>query len=305
MKNKTRLSMTISLVAAIFILSMFSGIVAAQTPDVLYTQNMDKYQNTKKKLDAAEASFEQAYSKLRNLKDDKSREELNTKTRDYLLSAIEHTRSHLEVLKTRVEERDIVTISFVPSAIIDGHIKELDQIKANVEAAQTMQDYIAAHRQLKDLWVKIRLETRYYIGIVLNNRIDRFINKTDSVTKSMDAAIKKLNDNGSNTSKLAADEASFNQFVTEARANQEKTVVLFKAHKGFDDNGTLIDANLARDFLKQGDASQRATIKSLKEASKQVLKFVRDFKQISRGALKIEGTVTSTLSGATSTLSGN
>ncbi len=297
MKNKTRLSMIISLVSAMFILSMFSGIVAAQAPNDLYKQNMDKYQNTKKKLDAAQAGFEQAYSKLRNLKDDKSKEELKTKTRDYLLSAIDHTRSHLEVLKTRVEEKDIGRISFVPSAIIDAHIKELDQIKANVEAAQTIQDYIAAHRQLKDLWGKIRLETRYYIGIVMNNRIDRFINKTDNVTKSMDAAIKKLNDNGSDTSKLVADEASFNQFVTEARANQAKTVELFNKHTGFDNNGTLTDANLAREFLKQGDASQRATIKSLKEASKQVLKFVRDFRKIANGKIKIEGTVTSTLSG--------
>ena len=297
MKNKTRLGIIISLVAAIFILSIFSGVVAAQVPDEKYRQSMDKYQNTKKKLDAAEASFEQAYSKLRNLKDVRSKEELKDITKNYLLSAIDHTRSHLEVLKTRVEEGDAGTIPFDASAIIDAHNEELDQIKAKVDAAQTTQDLIAANRELKDLWEKIRLETRYYIGIVLNNRIDKFINKTDNVTKSMDAAIKKLKDNGTNTSKLEADEASFKQFVTEAIANQEKTNKLFEAHEGFDINGTLIDAKLARDFLKQGDASQRATIKSLKEASKQVLKFVKDFRQLSRGALKIEGTVTSTLSG--------
>jgi hypothetical protein len=297
MKNKTRLSITISLVAAMFILSMFSGVVAAQTPEDMYKQNMDNYQNTKKKLDAAQASFEQAYSKLRNLKDVKSREELKNKTRDYLLSAIDHTRSHLEVLKSRVGNGEIGTISFDPSAIIDAHIIELDQIKAKVEAAQTIPDYAAANRELKDLWVKIRLETRYYIGIVLNNRIDKFVTKTDNVTKSMDAAISKLNGNGTDTSKLVADEASFNQLVTEVRANQANTTGLFNAHKGFADNGTLTDANLARDFLRQGDASQRATIKSLKEVSKQVLKFVRDFRQISRGEIKVDGNATSTLSG--------
>jgi cell division protein FtsB len=297
MENKTRLSMIISLVAAMFILSTFSGVVGAQTSDDMYKQNMDKYQSTKKKLDAAQASFEQAYSKLRNLNDIKSREELRNKAREYLLSAIDHTRSHLEILKTRVGQGEIGTISFDPSGIIDDHIKELDQIKANVEAAQTIPDFIAANRELKDLWVKIRLETRYYIGEVLNNRIDKFITKTDNVTKSMDAAIKKLNDNGTDTSRLTADEASFNQLVTEAKANQANTTALFNTHTGFADNGTLKDANLARDFLKQGDASQRATIKSLKEVSKQVLKFVRDFRQISRGEIKVEGKVTSTLSG--------
>jgi hypothetical protein len=53
------------------------------------------------------------------------------------ISAIDHTRSHLEILKTRVGQGEIGTISFDPSAIIDDHIKELDQIRANVEAAQT------------------------------------------------------------------------------------------------------------------------------------------------------------------------
>src|SRR3990170_3967086 len=160
MKNKTRLGMIISLVAAMFILSMYSGVVAAQTPDDIYKQNMEKYQNTKKKLDDTRELFDKANSKLRNLNDVNSREELKIKTKDYLLSAIDHTRSHLEVLKTRVGQRE--DKSSIPNAIaiIDAHLAELDQIKADVEAAQTNQDFVAAHKQLKDLWENIRLETR-------------------------------------------------------------------------------------------------------------------------------------------------
>ena len=297
MKNKTRLSMIISLVAAMFILSMYSGVVAAQTPDDIYKQNMEKYQNTKKKLDDTRELFDKANSKLRNLNDVNSREELKIKTKDYLLSAIDHTRSHLEVLKTRVGQREDKSSIPNANAIIDAHLAELDQIKADVEAAQTNQDFVAAHKKLKDLWEKIRLETRYYVGIILNQRIDNFITTTDDVRIRMDAAITNMTAAGKNVSKLEADKASFNKLVTEAIANQARTEELYNEHSGFADDGTVINATAARDFLKQFDASQRATIKSLKQASKEVLKFVKDYRQISNGKLKIEGAATSTLSG--------
>ncbi|MCX9074603.1 MAG: hypothetical protein OIN88_08100 [Candidatus Methanoperedens sp.] len=72
---------------------------------------------------------------------------------------------------------------------------------------------------------------------------------------------------------------------------------MFNTHSGFANDGTVTDAKAAREFLLQADKSQRSTIKSLKDASKQVLEFVHDFRKLSRGEVKIEGGATSTLSG--------
>ncbi len=302
MRNRTRLGVINALVAAMFISSLFSGVVAAQTPaeqidkaNGQYRQYKDKYENTRKKLDEAQDAFEKARARLKNLNES---EELKLKAKDYLLRLIDHTVAHLEVLKTRVEQREEKgIIPFDASAVIDAHITQLGQIRAKVEAATTYKDYVAAHRELQELWVKIRLETRYYVGIVLNYRIDKFINKTDNVTERMEAAIKRLKDKGIETSKLEDDEARFKEIVQEAKADQQKTVDLFAVHNGFANDGTVASAEKARDFLKQADKSQRDTIKDLKDASKAVLKFVRDFRQISRGEVKIEGSATETLSG--------
>ncbi|MBU3965852.1 MAG: hypothetical protein KKG76_00515, partial [Euryarchaeota archaeon] len=66
-----------SLVAAVFILSLFSGVVAAiQTPAEQYKKDKEKYDNTKKKFDEARKIFENARERLRNANDNRSREEL-------------------------------------------------------------------------------------------------------------------------------------------------------------------------------------------------------------------------------------
>ncbi len=300
MKNSTRLGVIPAIVAVMFMLSMFSGAVAAPGEQIdkakeQYKLNKDEYENTKKKFEDAKEAFEKARQRLRNLNES---EELRLKAKDYLLRLIDHTVAHLEVLKNRVEQREEKgIIPFNASAVIDAHITQLGQIRAKVEVAATYKDYIAAHRELQELWVKIRLETRYYVGIVLNYRIDKFITKTDNVTERMDAAIKRLKDKGIETSKLEDDEARFKEIVQKAKADQQKTVELFATHKGFANDGTVANAENARDFLKQADRSQRDTIKDLKDASKAVLKFVEDFKKISRGEVKIEGNATETLSG--------
>ncbi len=287
-----------SLMAAVFILSLFSGIAAAQSPDEQYRLNKEKYENTKKKFEDSKDAFEKAREKLRNLNDNKSREELKDRTKDYLIRAIDQTISHLEVLKSRVEIRENKDIiSFDASDIIDAHITQLENMKVKVDKAETARDFIAIHSELKDLWVKIRLETRYYVGIVLNYRIDNFLSKADNVSVKMDEAIKRLEDKGIDTGKLKDEAEKFDSTMADAKQSQQKTGDLFEVHGGFASDGTVTDANAAREFLRQADGMQRETVKELKDASRQLKDFVKEFRKLARGMVTIEGSATETLSG--------
>lgn len=289
-----------SLVAAVFILSLFSGIAAAvaQSPDEQYKLHKEKYENTKKKFEDAKDAFEKARERLRNLNDNKSREELKVRTKDYLIRAIDQTITHLEVLKSRVELRENKgIIPFNASGIIEAQITQLEDMKVKVDKAQTAKDFIAIHSELKDMWVKIRLETRYYVGIVLNYRIDNFLSKADNVSVKMDEAIKRLENESINTDKLKEEADKFDNIIADAKLNQQKTDDLFAVHKGFASDGTVIDSNAAREFLHQGDELQRGTVKKLKDAAKQLKDFVREFRKLARGKVTIEGGPTVTLSG--------
>ncbi|MDP3104362.1 MAG: hypothetical protein Q8M95_07125 [Candidatus Methanoperedens sp.] len=307
-----------SLVAAVFILSLFSGVVAAvQTPAEQYKKDneqnqsqeqnqlqeqyrlhKEKYENTKKKFDDAKDIFEKAREKLRNTNDNNSREELKIKTKDYLIRAIDQTVSHLEILKYRVELRENRgIIEFDASGNIEAHITQLEEMKVKVEQAETARDFTTIHSELKDLWVKIRLETRYYVGIVLNYRSNIFLSKVDNVSVKMDEAITRLENEGIETTKLKAEAAKFDSIVAEAKQNQQKTDDLFEVHDGFASDGTVSDANAAREFLRQGDGMQRDTVKKLKDAAKQLKDFVKEFRKLARGKVTIEGSSTETLSG--------
>lgn len=287
-----------SLVAAVFILSLFSGFAAAQTPDEQYRLHKEKYENTKKKFDDAKDIFDKARERLRNANDNGSREELKIKTKDYLIRAIDQTVSHLEILKYRVELRENKgIIPFDASGNIDVHIAQLEGMKVNVEQAETAKDFIAINNELKDLWVKIRLETRYYVGIVLNYRSNIFLSKVDNVSVKMDEAITRLDNEGIDTTKLKAEAAKFDSIVADAKQNQQKTDDLFEVHDGFSSDGIVTDANTAREFLRQGDGMQRDTVKKLKDAAKQLKDFVKEFRKLARGKVTIEGGSTQTLSG--------
>ncbi|MFZ2412067.1 MAG: hypothetical protein WAW23_10885 [Candidatus Methanoperedens sp.] len=306
MKYKTKFSILTSLVAVLFVLSLFSGIAAAQTPQEQYEKateqykkTKDKYEDTRDKLEKAKDDLEKANRQFKGAKDDKSKEELILKTRDYLEKAIDHAISNLNVLKSRVENSENKgVLPFDASRNIDAHVAQLEQLRTKVQKAGTTAEFRDAYKELKDLWVKIRLETRYYYEIVLDHRIDNFITKADSVSVKIDSEIQNLKSQGKDTTKLEEMAASFNNLIKEAKNSRQETSDLFVSHKGFDSNGIVTDNKEAESFLKQADNSQKDTIKKLKAASKELLNFVKDLRKHSGGKVAVRGTGTLVANGS-------
>lgn len=309
MKHRKELNILTSLVAALFILSLFAGIAMAQTPEEQYEkakeqyqQHKERYEETKNKFEDAKEGFERASKQFKDAKDKKSKDELALKTREYIERTIEHAISNLEVLKSRMElPENKGIIPFDASANIDAHIAQLEQIKTKAQQASTTQEFKDVHKELKDLWVKIRLETRYYFEIILNNKIDTFITKADNVSARLDAAIQKAGAQ-KDVSELKKDAANYNEQVKKAKDSQQTTAGLLASHTGFASDGTVTNNKDAEALVRQVDKSQRETIKNLKAASKKVLDFVKDFRKLSggkarvseKGELEAEGTATAT-----------
>lgn len=277
------------IIMTLFILSLFSGVVAAQATvgeqyekaNEIYQANKDKYDNAKKNFEEAKDIFEKANKQLGKLKDEKSTEELKQNTKDYLLRAIEFAKSQLQVIKSRIENPE--NKEFIPSdaiKIIDEHTVQLEQLKTNVEKANSTQELRNAHKELKQIVVDINLETRYYMGIVLNNRIDNFIIKADNVSKRLDSAISKLKAQGNDTTNLEKEFADFKNAVKVAKESQTKTKELYATHNGFDDYGTVTNERNANKFLEQGNKLQRETLKNLRHAGNQVIRFVKDLRKL-------------------------
>ncbi|HMB46508.1 MAG TPA: hypothetical protein VKL21_11880 [Candidatus Methanoperedens sp.] len=328
-----------ALIMAMFILSLFSGNVAAlEAPrekivrDQIvnakeqyqinkekndntreqYQKNKEKYDDTRNQFEDAKNLFEKANRRLRDAKDNKSNEDLNEKAREYILKAIEHTEAQLEVMKNRLDNNENLGITASDATkIIDAHTAQLEELKVKVDNATTIQEIRDVHKELAGIVAKINLETRYFIGIELNRRIDNFINRADNVSVKVDDAIDKLDAQGKDTTKLKAEVADFKNRLEEAKDIQAKTIALFSTHSGFAADGTVTNEKDARDFLKQANELQRENIKKLKEAGRQLIEFGRDFRRLvgpnvkvnDKGDLEVDGHATTTLTGgATATL---
>ncbi len=287
------------LILALFILSLFSGSVAAQaTAREQYEKTKEQYQvqkekfdNTKKQFEDAKKLFEDANKRFKdagNKSGNKSSEELMVKAREYILKAINHTEAQLQVMKNRLdnpENKGILASDAIK--IIDAHTAQLEQLKGNVSQATTIGEIRAAHKELAGIVAKINLETRYFMGIVLNHRIENFISRADNVSVKVDDAIAKLKANGTDTTKLESDAAEFKDKVKEAKDIQARTMALFATHSGFAADGTVTNEKDARDFLKKANELQRDTIKELKEAGKKLIEFGKEFRKLARGKVKV------------------
>lgn len=308
------------LILALFILSLFSGTVAAQAParvqDVKeqterikeqYRIDKEKYDNTKKKFEDSRKAFETANQRFKNARDNKSGNlsaDVIEKAREYILKAIEHTENQLQVMKDRLDNPEIKAISTQDAEkIIDAHMAQLEQLKVKVSNATTIQEIRDAHKELAGIVAKINLETRYFLGMVLNYRIDNFISRADNVSAKVDTAIEKLEAEGKDTTKLKAEAEDFKNKINEAKDLQAKTIDLFATHSGFAADGTVTVEKDARDFLKQANELQRDTIKKLKEGGRQLIEFGKDFRKLGKvkmnekGDLEVNGGATTTLSG--------
>ena len=306
------------IVLALLILSLFTGTAVAQSAagDVYekenkqYQINKKEFENTKKQFEDAKNLFEQANKRLRKVKDNKSdngsNEELMEKAREYMLKAINHTEAQLQVMKNRLdnpENKGILASDAIK--IIDAHTSQLEQLRGKVNQATTIQEIRDSHKELKNIVVKINLETRYFMGIVLNRRIDNFIARADNVSVKADEAIEKLEAQGKDSTKLKEQAEDFKNSLREAKDIQAKTVALFATHSGFASDGTAIDEKQARDFLKEANELQRETIKKLKEAGRQLIGFGKDFRKLAGRNVKVsEKDDLEVTGGATTTLTG-
>ncbi|VVB89459.1 Uncharacterised protein [uncultured archaeon] len=292
MKNKQRPNIIMSLVAVLFILSLFSGVVTAQqTPGEQYEKDKEQYkihkenyERTKLDFENSKGQFEKALRKLNNTKNNRSGDDLKLKARDYFEKAIDHIAAHLEILKYRAELPENKGIaSFDIPANVDALLAQLEQTRPKVQQANTIPEFKAVNKELNALWVKTKLETRYDFALLLDHRIGNFITKADNVSTKLDAAIQRLKSEGKDTAKLEEEAANYRNQVNQAKDNQMQTSGPLLSHNGFAADGTVTDVDNARAFLTQTENAQKETIQKLRTATRRLQDFFREFKALSGG----------------------
>ncbi len=281
-----------SLIAAMFILSLFAGSAMAQKPDK-YEKAEEKYQQriekAQQKLDDARDKFKAAKLKARSAKNKPTRDELKNNTVEYLEKSIDYLIAHLEAQKSKVAESSSI-LPFDAAANLDAHIAQLEDIRAGITLINSSDDYVKFAREIEEVAVKARLETRYYAGILINYRTELFLANADNVSARLEAQIQELKDQGVDTAALEKKAQAFKALVEEARENYLETLELFESHSGFDSSGMVTNIKDARAFLENATDLQKDTLKKLKSAAKHLQDVFKDVKKMSRKKAVVRGT---------------
>ncbi len=282
-----------------------------EEPKGKFETALKKFREAEDKLKVAEAKFEPQMEQFQTekrafediaeslTKEEKKakKEELRRKGGEIERLAKEHQKIVKEFLERRIDLliADIELLKcdakfagndealpFDASATLDKHVMELENIRTRVQQASKKQDMKDINRDLKDIKEKFELERRYYKGIRVNNQMDEFFARTDDASVRMNELIKKLNENGKDTSKLAGMLSDFNNLMNQAKDNHKKTLDLYRDHPGFDSAGMVTDIRKAQDFVRQIKEQQK-DIQRLRSAIADLREFFGETKRIIKG----------------------
>ena len=314
-KNTLMIAAFAKATVIMLLLGLFAPVLAyAATPPEQYKTVQEQYQISQERVRDAQQSYQDSKEKFLDakarLEDSRTSGtifDLKNATRNFLLHTIDYTILHLEVLEdSAIKAEDSGFAPFIATDNLKNYINQLEDLKDDVEAAETREEFQAVIDEIRNIWQHINLESRYFILGTANNRVDSFLERGESISDRIEAEIDRLADADVDTSELEQLLDEYNEALDEAKDSHEEVKELFGTHNGFDDDGVLEDAEDARKFLGEANSLMRVTHQQLKDVTAVLRDIFAELKQHRPGSADLSGTGTLTASGnGVATMSGN
>jgi hypothetical protein len=331
--NKIKNSKTIAKFTCIAILmlaaAIFTPMVAAAETNQIHNENRHKEvinareqnQISKDRLEVvrnnlqsarqfsleSRVRFMNAKEQFNNARTSDNSLALKGATKDYLNHTIEYTILHLESLIQRAEvTQNNGNVPFNASDIFQGYIADLEVLKDDVAAAESIDEFQAITKEIKEIWNNINLQSKYFLMWTVNNKVDEFLLRSDSISARIEDEIEEMESTGKETTKLRELLADYNGELADAKLNHERANEQFETHEGFDDDGNLIGTIEARRFLNETNGHIKKTNHALTKANSCLRRIFADLKEHRIGLVTLGRTGSLEASGdGKATLSGN
>ena len=220
-------------------------------------------------------------------------EKLFESTRAYMIQTIDYMISHLENVKENVESSD-GELAEETSGLIDGYIEQLEQERANVGAAETRKELADVAKSIRDIWKDANKDASFLAGKAANNKINRFLAKSEALSLRLQNEIQRLKDEGKDTDEMEEMLGEYNDQIKQVKQNQERTRATFQ------------NRNAGENSIKEANEYLREAGKDIKEVNRVLNNIVKELKTYRRGVVKLDGTGTLTAEGTgTAVLSGD
>ncbi len=248
----------------------------------------ENYAFAKEKFIEAKAGLEKAKQRLENAKaakicrdnpesEDcvKAKEELRNASKEKLATQAEIILSNLEKAGEKAEASEYLTEDEAAkaAAFLEEQKAKFEAIKAEIEAAETKEEIIAAAKKLADAWKEVKHKVNAYINFVANARMAGVVVKAEHLSAKLERVLERMAENGKDT---AAVEPLVAEFKSELELSKEKfkaahSLMLEARTQEADDNGAKVQEaqallKEAKDALQNANKLLRSIFLKLKEA---------------------------------------
>lgn len=240
--------------ATLLLFSMLFAVNASAQPGAAYQVYKQKYIGAKDLYIKSQQQFENAKAAYNSAKTQEKDEALLNATKAYMSSGIDAMVAYTQVAKENVDLA--ANKSIVPAGASDNlnnYIAQLEQEKTTVQTITTRQELVNSSKTVMGIWQNVRLESKYYLGIIINSGFEAFFNKNSNVSSKIDSEIQALKSQGVDTTKLESDLVTYNDDISKAQAAYDTAKANYMGHVGFNSDGSVSNPDDANKFLKAAD----------------------------------------------------
>jgi len=247
----------------------------------------ERFESAKEKFKVAKDELKDIRVELREAKQNKDENATINHSKKYLLRTADALISHLEKLKTRVQENENIPDDRAANIVaeIDADIAAVVQIKVEIEAATTKEQIKELAKKLRKLWNNLKHNMNFYAHRVVSARVEGIINHGVILEKRLDKILDRLNSSGVNVSV----ETEVNEFSAKIALSKEKyTAAQAKLQEAFElkvrGNNTNSTNTRNEEFKKLLDEAKglldeaRAALKEAHEVLRDIVKKIKEAK---------------------------
>jgi hypothetical protein len=214
------------------------------------------------------------------------------KAKEFLSNSIDITIEHLNQVKAKVEESDSLEEERVDEIVadIDAKVSELEDLRDEVDTADTKEEVKAAAQKLNSIWKEARHKARAFAAHLLNSKVSVIIKKSERLEERLECALEQMSDEEKDDFQEQID--NYSELLADADSDYEEAKSLYN-----DIRDMMDEDDKDNDAIQQKTEELKAIVKGahdkLQKAHTQLTEMFRDMKAagVDPAACKVDDTV--------------
>lgn len=241
----------------------------------------EKFENAREDFDKAKEDVESSRKELNEAIKNKNSNKTINASKKYLSRAADAMVSHLEKIKSKIQESKNIPEDRVKEIVadIDAEIAKINSIKAEAQAATTKEQVKEAAKKLREEWNKAKSLAKIHAERIVSARVEGIINQGLVLEKRLDDILDKAKEKNVSIN-VSAEISQFSEKIglsrekyKQAQSNISEALDLRAQGEPADSDkikALLEDANKllgeARDAIKEAQSILKSIVKKIKEA---------------------------------------